>query len=133
MGTRIYVGNVPYEASVERLQGLFEEQGWVVRDVHIPTDRATGRSRGFAFVELGDEEQVRAAIERLDGSDMDGRRLQVKEARERAPRPPRRRPGGFEGEPLVEVRADGGRGRGRRDGGGRRRRRGSEDGFNSDW
>lgn len=104
MGTRIYVGNLPYSTTRDALRDLFLTEGWTVRDVHIPTDRDTGRSRGFGFVELGADEQVAQAIDRLNGTDMSGRQIHVKEARERTGRPKR---AGRAGGPLVEVRNGG--------------------------
>ena len=81
----IYVGNIPFSASEDDLQGLFAEYG-DVQSVKFINDRETGRFRGFAFVEMDDNEAL-AAIEALDGSDMSGRNLKVNEARPRAPRP----------------------------------------------
>ena len=76
----IYVGNLPYNASEEGLEGVFGAPGTVSR-VKIITDRETGRSRGFGFVEMDDEAEGKAAIEALNGSEMDGRTLVVNEAR----------------------------------------------------
>jgi len=73
---------------------LFAEAGEVV-SVTVPTDRETGRSRGFAFVELSTAEQAGAAIEKLNGYELDGRALRVSEATERTDRGPSFRPGGF--------------------------------------
>jgi cold-inducible RNA-binding protein len=81
----IYVGNLPFSASEEDLHGLFSAHGEVDR-VNIVTDRDTGRSRGFAFVEMRDAEQGRAAIEAINNTELDGRVLTVNEARPRAPR-----------------------------------------------
>ena len=87
MGRRIFVGNLSFDTSSEGLRGVFEEKGWSVTDIHVVTDRETGRSRGFAFVELGSDDQAQAAITALDGADLGGRRLKVNEARERERRP----------------------------------------------
>ena len=78
---RIYVGNLPFRTTTEELRDLFAEHG-DVQDCVIPVDRDTGRSRGFGFVDMDDEE-ARGAISALDGADMDGRQLRVNEARPR--------------------------------------------------
>ena len=72
----IYVGNLPYTASEEDITGLFASYGPVDR-VKIITDRETGRSKGFAFVTLGDQSQIDAAVEALNGYDLQGRALRV--------------------------------------------------------
>ena len=84
MGKRIYVGNIPFDTTEEDLDGLFSAHG-AVESVKIITDRETGRSRGFAFVEM-DAGAADAAIGALDGKDMGGRPLKVNEAREREQR-----------------------------------------------
>jgi RNA recognition motif-containing protein len=83
---RIYVGNLPWSATEDDLRNLFSSYG-TVHSVSVITDRETGRSRGFAFVEMDDAEAQRA-IRETDGKDMDGRPLRVNEARERERRPP---------------------------------------------
>ncbi len=98
MTRKIFVANFPYRTTVEELSTLFEEHGEVV-SAKIATDRDTGRSRGFGFVEMGTEEQAAEAIRSLNGTDMGGRPLAVREAEERGPgRGPRgggrRYPGG---------------------------------------
>jgi RNA recognition motif-containing protein len=90
MGTRVYVGNLPFEMDSSQLRTLFEEGGRQVVDVKIITDRATGQARGFAFVEMGNQRDAQAAIAALNGREVGGRALTVSEAREQAPR----RPGG---------------------------------------
>jgi RNA recognition motif-containing protein len=85
MGKNIYVGNVSYSTTQDRLQELFEAYGEVA-SVNIITDRASGRPRGFAFVEMATEEAASAAIAGLDGQEVDGRTLTVNEAKPRAPR-----------------------------------------------
>ncbi len=77
----IYVGNLPYSASESEIEQLFAAHGEVVR-VNLPTDRETGRPRGFGFVEMGDGD-ARTAIAALDGTDFGGRDLRVNEARPR--------------------------------------------------
>src|SRR5262252_4685107 len=89
MGTRLYVGNLPYGTDDKQLRTLFEEIGQQPREVRIITDRMTGQSRGFAFVEVNDATAAQAAIEALHGKPFGGRTLTVNEARERdGTRPP---------------------------------------------
>jgi RNA recognition motif-containing protein len=78
----IYVGNLPFRTTGDELERLFSEYGQVDSSSVI-TDRDTGRSRGFGFVEMGDDAEARRAIEELDGHDLDGRRLRVNEAKPR--------------------------------------------------
>ncbi|MBD2259721.1 RNA-binding protein [Pseudanabaena sp. FACHB-2040] len=78
----IYVGNLSYNATQEDLTSVFEEYGKVNR-VTLPTDRETGRPRGFAFVEMSSETEEDAAIEALDGAEWMGRELRVNKARPR--------------------------------------------------
>ncbi|MBD5779312.1 RNA-binding protein [Pelagicoccus sp. NFK12] len=81
----IYVGNISFDATEGDLQDAFEEFG-AISQLKIITDRETGRSRGFAFVTMDDAEQAKAAIEGLNGRDIAGRELSVREATPRAPR-----------------------------------------------
>ena len=101
MSTKLYVGNLPYEATESDLQTLFETSG-PVASINIVRDRATGQARGFAFVEMSDAESARKAINELDKHQYGGRSLTVNEAKPMAPRG-----GGFGG--------GGGGGRQRRD------------------
>ena len=78
----IYVGNLSYDATRDDINAVFAEYGAVSR-VHLPTDRETGRPRGFAFVEMSSEEEETAAIEALDGAEWMGRDLRVNKARPR--------------------------------------------------
>ncbi len=94
MGTRLYVGNLPFDVDEEQLRTLFQEGGRQVTEVKIVTDRDTGRPRGFAFVEMGSQADAQAAIAAMNGKDVGGRALTVNEAREQAPR---RGGGGFGG------------------------------------
>ena len=80
---RIYVGNLPFRTTAEELRDLFAQHG-VVNDCVIPQDRDTGRSRGFGFVDMEDQDG-QGAIDALDGADLDGRALRVNEARPRTP------------------------------------------------
>jgi RNA recognition motif-containing protein len=86
MGKRRYVGNLPWSTSSSELQAMFEQFG-AVRSAEVIMDRVTGRSRGFGFVEMDDDEAMNAAIEALHEKEMNGRPLVVNEARERSPRP----------------------------------------------
>jgi len=76
----VYVGNLSYEATEENLNEVFAEYGTVKR-VQVPTDRETGRPRGFAFVEMGTDTEETAAIEALDGAEWMGRALKVNKAK----------------------------------------------------
>lgn len=83
----IYVGNLSYEVTQDDLSQVFAEYGTVSR-VQLPTDRETGRLRGFAFVEMGTEAEESAAIEALDGAEWMGRALKVNKAKPREERRP---------------------------------------------
>ena len=86
MGTRLYVGNLPFDVQEPQLRQLFEADGRKVSEVRIITDRETGRPRGFAFVEMQSDADAQTAISSLNGREFGGRTLTVNEARERAPR-----------------------------------------------
>ncbi len=107
MGTRLYVGNLPFDVDESQIRTLFQEGGREVAEVKIVMDRDTGRPRGFAFVEMTSQADAQAAIAAMNGREVGGRALTVNEAREQAPRG-----GGF----------GGGYGGGRGGGGGGRRR-----------
>ena len=83
MGTRLFVGNLPFSADESTIRSLFEQKNLEVEEVKLITDRDTGRPRGFGFVELGNSEDADRAIRELNGSELDGRQLNVNEARER--------------------------------------------------
>ncbi|MCC5925368.1 MAG: RNA-binding protein [Bacteroidetes bacterium] len=87
----IYVGNLPYSTDEQVLTELFSQYGEVTRSSVI-TDRATGRSRGFGFVEMANDEEALSAIESTDGADFGGRSLVVNEAKPRQERPQGGRP-----------------------------------------
>lgn len=117
---RLYVGNLAFSATEDDVRSAFEPHG-EVESVHLVMDRETGRSRGFAFVEMADGDQAEQAIAALNGADLGGRSLVVNEAR---PRPER---GGFGGGGGGGFGGGGGYGggggggrpdRGRRGGGG---------------
>ncbi len=86
--TRIYCGNLPFSTNDDELRGMFDDFG-SVNDASVVSDRETGRSRGFGFVDM-DAEGAAKAIEALDGQDYKGRNLKVNEARPREERPPQR-------------------------------------------
>ena len=85
MGKRLYVGNLNWDTSEDTLRMAFESSG-TVTDVHIVSDRDTGRPRGFAFVEMSSDSEAQDAINAMDGVELDGRNLRVNEAQERQPR-----------------------------------------------
>jgi len=85
MSTKLYVGNLPYEATESDLQTLFESAG-PVSTINIIRDRATGQARGFAFVEMSDAESAQRAISELDKHQYGGRSLTVNEAKPMTPR-----------------------------------------------
>ena len=127
----IYVGNLPYTATEEDVSGLFAAYGPVER-VKIITDRETGRSKGFAFVTLGDQSQLNASIEALNGYDYQGRALRVNASEPKEAKPGGFRPsggGGGGGGYGGERRGGGGGGGGYGGGGGERRGGGGGGGY----
>jgi len=82
MGKKLYVGNLNYETTSADLEQMFSAHG-AVADATVLTDRDTGRSRGFGFVEMGSEEEAQAAVAALDGTQQDGRTLKVNVAKPR--------------------------------------------------
>ena len=82
MAKRLYVGNLSYSVTHPILSAAFEEVGEVV-SVDLITDRMTGRSKGFAFVEMAQDDAAQEAIKQLDGKELDGRAIKVAEARPR--------------------------------------------------
>lgn len=119
MGRRLYVGNLPFSAGETELQELFGQAG-NVDNVKVMRDMATGRARGFAFVEMSTDEEAQAAIDKLHNHEFGGRNLTVNEAR-----PRESRGGGFGGGNNFGGGGfgggrDGGHGGNRRGGGGRR-------------
>jgi RNA recognition motif-containing protein len=83
-GARLYVGNLSFKTMESTLRAAFETDGRKVVDVKIITDRETGQSRGFGFVEFASGEEANAAISAMDGQDLDGRALRVNLAQERS-------------------------------------------------
>ena len=128
----IYVGNLPYTATEEDVTGLFAAYGPVER-VKIITDRETGRSKGFAFVTLGDQSQLNASIEALNGFDYQGRELRVNASEPKEFKPGGGRPsgggGGYGGGGGGDRRGGGGGGYGGGGGGGGGDRRGGGGGY----
>jgi len=114
MGTRLYVGNLSYNVTDAELREAFAEGGRNVVEVKVVMDRDTGRPRGFAFVEMGSDAEASAAITSLTGREIQGRAINVSEARERAPR------GGGGGGGYGGGGGGGGYGGGRGGGGGGR-------------
>ena len=96
MGNKLYVGNLPYSFRDEDLQQAFSQHGNVT-SAKVMMERDTGRSKGFGFVEMGDDAQAQTAIEAMNGQQFGGRGLVVNEARPMEPRPPRSGGGGFGG------------------------------------
>src|SRR5437868_4784287 len=82
MSTKLYVGNLSFDTSAQDLEQIFGESG-TVQSASIIEDRETGRSRGFAFVEMSSKEEASAAIAALDGKEVGGRNLKVNEAKPR--------------------------------------------------
>jgi RNA recognition motif-containing protein len=97
MGNRLYIGNLPFNATAEEVRGAFAPHGSVT-DVRLVMDRATGRSRGFAFVTMGSDEEAARAMKQMDGAMLAGRPLRVNEAQDRV-----LRPGGFGGNPSFNA------------------------------
>jgi cold-inducible RNA-binding protein len=94
MGRKLFVGNLNFDTTSDDLKELFAQAG-TCDTAQVMTDRATGRSRGFGFVEMSTDSEAQKAIEELNGKSFQGRNLNVNEARERTPGPPRGlRPGG---------------------------------------
>jgi RNA recognition motif-containing protein len=123
MSKRLYVGNLAFHSTEDSIRNAFQRVGVEVLAVQVMMDRATGRSRGFGFVDVAGDQAAQTAIEALHDTDLDGRKVTVNEARERTPN----RPGGggfgggggYGGPPR-----NGGGGGGGRPGGGRDDRRG---------
>src|SRR5512146_1778568 len=88
MGTKLYVGNLNYNTTEQSLRDAFGANGREVASVSVIVDRETGRSRGFAFVEMATSEGAQQALQELDGQELDGRQLRINEAREREARGP---------------------------------------------
>lgn len=85
MGSKLYVGGLSYTTTEDSLADLFSEIG-NIQSVNIITDRDTGRSKGFGFVEMSNSQEANLAVERLNGMNFEGRSITVNEARPQAPR-----------------------------------------------
>jgi len=96
MGRKLYVGNLPYSATEQALTDKFAAHG-TVDSAKLITDRDTGQSKGFAFVEMSRDSEANAAIAALNGADYDGRPMKVNEAKPQTKRPGGNRGGGFGG------------------------------------
>ena len=103
MGSKLYVGGLPYSVTEGRLQEIFSAHG-TVESANVISDKFTGQSRGFGFVEMSSGSEAQSAISALNGTQLDGRTLTVNEAK-----------------PMAKRDSGGGGGRGGRDGGGRNR------------
>ena len=111
MSTKLYVGNLAFQTTSQELQELFAQAG-TVESASVVEDRDTGRSRGFAFVEMSTKEEAASAIEQFNGKEVGGRALKVNEAK------PRENRGGGGGRGFGGNRGGGGYGGGRNGGGG---------------
>jgi len=89
MATKLFVGSLPWSINDQSLEELFAEFG-TVASAKVIMDRESGRSKGFGFVEFDDDDAAKAAIDKLNNSDVQGRTIVVSEARPLEPRPPRR-------------------------------------------
>ena len=94
MGKKLYVGSLSYDTTDASLKEAFSQAG-TVESASVITDKMSGRSRGFGFVEMATDEEAQKAIEMLNGVEVDGRKVTVNEARPMTDRPPRPAGGGF--------------------------------------
>ncbi len=120
MGNRLFVGNLPFSITQDTLRAAFAEFG-EIEDLHVATDRETGQPRGFAFITMGSAQAAATAMEKMNGTVIEGRPLRVNEAEER----PRRSGGGGGGGGFAGGGGGGDRGGG---GGGGGRGRGGDRG-----
>jgi cold-inducible RNA-binding protein len=119
MGTKLYVGNLSFNTTENELQELFAQAG-AVQEVTLMQDKFTGKSRGFAFVTMGSEQDAQNAISKFNGQTIEGRPLTVNEARPREQRPPGGGGRGYGGGGGRGYGGGGGGGYGRREGDQRR-------------
>jgi RNA recognition motif-containing protein len=96
MGNKLYVGNLPFSATDQSMMDLFSQAG-TVTSAKIITDRDSGRSKGFGFVEMSSSEEAQAAISKFNGTDNGGRPMTVSEAKPQEKRDNNRPRGGFRG------------------------------------
>jgi RNA recognition motif-containing protein len=108
MGTKLYVGSLPYSVTDDILKEIFSPHG-MVESAKVITDRYTGLSKGFGFVEMGGEQEANEAIEKMNGVEYEGRTLTVAKARPQAPR----EGGGFRGGQGGGPGGQGAKGKGR--------------------
>src|SRR5215468_10021476 len=120
MSKRLYVGNLAFHSTEDSVRSAFQRAGVEPLSVQVMTDRMTGQSRGFGFVDVAGDQEAQAAIDALHGKDLDGRALTVNEARERTPGGGGGGGGGFRGGGGGGggFRGGGGGGGGGRHGGG---------------
>ncbi len=85
MAKKLFVGSLPYSTTSDQLREIFEKAGQVA-DANVVMDKMTGRSRGFGFVEMANDDDAKKAIDTLNGTEIDGRKIFVSEARPQAPR-----------------------------------------------
>ena len=85
MANKLFVGSLPFATTSDQLRDIFKKAG-AVADANVVTDKMTGRSRGFGFVEMANEADPKKAIDTLNGTEVDGRKIFVSEARPQAPR-----------------------------------------------
>lgn len=85
MATKLFVGSLPFSTTSDELKQIFAAAGQVV-EANVVMDKMSGRSRGFGFVEMSSEDEAKTAIEKLNGSDVGGRKIFVSEAKPQAPR-----------------------------------------------
>jgi RNA recognition motif-containing protein len=85
MGRKLYVGNLPYSVTQQTLEETFSQCG-TVDSVNVITDRDTGQSKGFGFIEMSNDSEAQKAIQELNGTSLDGREIKVNEAKPKAPR-----------------------------------------------
>ena len=93
MGRKLYVGNLPYSVTQQALEETFGQCG-TVDSVNVITDRDTGQSKGFGFIEMSNDSEAQKAIQELNGTSIDGREIKVNEAKPKAPRKDRGGGGG---------------------------------------
>lgn len=88
MAVKLFVGSLPFTTTSDQLREIFAKVGQVA-EANVVADKMTGRSRGFGFVEMATDEDAKKAIEKLNGTEVEGRKIFVSEARPQAPREPR--------------------------------------------
>lgn len=125
MSCKVFVGNLNYETTQDQLTDLLADVG-EIKDVYLPSDRVTGRPRGFAFVEFATEEEAQEAIEKFNDYELGGRKLRVNEAEDRPRRSPGFSSGGYQPSYGGDHYGGGGGGKPSRPKGSRRGKRGKK-------